>query len=218
MNKGTCSIADCGRPAHTRGWCRTHYGRWLRGASLHMPIRAWRVEDRSCAADGCTRPFHSTIDDQSWCSMHASRVNRHGDPGAWKRRGVDHGMWAGEKVGYHGVHRRLYKEYGQARSHRCADCGGQAEQWSYDGADPKERSDPRRGPFSADLDRYQPRCVPCHRKLDLAALTSRGWTVWNKGPDTCSETHCDRKAHARGLCSTHYSRWYVTERKKRSKK
>lgn len=28
MDKGTCSIEDCGRPARTRGWCGRHYQRW----------------------------------------------------------------------------------------------------------------------------------------------------------------------------------------------
>lgn len=26
----TCSIADCGKPVRTRGWCTSHYTRWLR--------------------------------------------------------------------------------------------------------------------------------------------------------------------------------------------
>ena len=29
MSKGTCSIDECGSPAHARGWCSKHYRRWL---------------------------------------------------------------------------------------------------------------------------------------------------------------------------------------------
>jgi len=149
------------------------------------------------------------------CSTHYTRWAKHGDPLVVLKTGrkpgygaSEHGMYRGDKVGYHGAHKRIYRLRGPASSRPCADCGKQAQQWSYDGADPDERIDLGRGAFSLDPERYQPRCIRCHKTHDVAALKSQGWTVWNKGPEVCSESGCDRKAHARELCSTHYGRWW----------
>jgi hypothetical protein len=72
--------------------------------------------------------------------------------------------WAGNAVTYKGLHVRLRRTNGRASEHLCT-CGRQAEHWSYDGRDPDEH-DSVFGPFSLNLDRYQPLCVRCHRALD----------------------------------------------------
>jgi hypothetical protein len=42
----------------------------------------------------------------------------------------------------------------------CAQCGGPATEWSYDGLDPNERRDSHSGKaWSADLAHYQPVCA-----------------------------------------------------------
>jgi hypothetical protein len=67
------------------------------------------------------------------------------------------------------IHQRLRKIRGLATNYACVDCGKPAQHWSYDHACPDERRDFKLGlPFSIDLDHYQPRCVPCHKRLDLA--------------------------------------------------
>jgi hypothetical protein len=39
-----CREEDCGRRAHSRGWCTTHYRRWRTGKPMDAPIRQY-VED-----------------------------------------------------------------------------------------------------------------------------------------------------------------------------
>lgn len=56
-----------------------------------------------------------------------------------------------------------------ASSHQCTHCDQRAKHWAYDHTDPAERTDPKMGPYSTDLDRYLPLCVPCHKRFDLAA-------------------------------------------------
>lgn len=80
---------------------------------------------------------------------------------------------------YATIHTRLRRERGPARVYRCVDCGGQAEQWSYDGLDPDERVQHYRGQerkFSVDLGHYHPRCVGCHMSYDRFGSNGR----WEK--------------------------------------
>lgn len=68
-------------------------------------------------------------------------------------------------VSYWSVRERLRVERGPASGYRCVECGAAARDWSYDGTDPAERTDPARGyRYSLDLGRYRPRCRSCHRR------------------------------------------------------
>lgn len=68
---------------------------------------------------------------------------------------------------YSAVHARLAADLGPAKCRECVDCGSGAEHWSYDHTDPNELAS-ESGPFSIDLGRYKPRCVPCHKAFDLS--------------------------------------------------
>jgi hypothetical protein len=82
------------------------------------------------------------------------------------RVGALNPSWKGEEASYGTIHDRLYRR-GPARDHACVDCGEQAEQRSYDGADPDERIDPATGmTFSLNLNDYEPRCADCHAAKD----------------------------------------------------
>lgn len=52
-------------------------------------------------------------------------------------------------------------------------CGQPASQWSYDHADPDERTS-ELGSYSADPDHYRPLCVPCHKTSDLGEMAREG--------------------------------------------
>jgi hypothetical protein len=68
---------------------------------------------------------------------------------------------------YMDAHRRVRKELGPASEQLCVECGGPAFHWSYNHADPDERTDDRCGhPYSDKPMFYEPRCVPCHRFFD----------------------------------------------------
>ena len=121
---------------------------------------------RGCTVPGC----EGRHDGHGFCHTHLSRLNRVGDvradvPVAHKRT---HG-----KVSYWSVHERLRVERGPATAQVCTDCGAAARSWSYDGADPAERTSAEGYRYSLDLDRYQPRCQPCHRRAIAVRKAAR---------------------------------------------
>ena len=126
-----------------------------------------------CAVDGCTRVHEA----RGMCRYHYNRWNRYGhlDPVTPKRRtGADHPHWVeGTDVAYGTIHARIRRTRGSARKHTCIECAAQARQWSYDHTDPNELTDPRGMVYSADVNRYQPRCHSCHVRLDRAASLAR---------------------------------------------
>lgn len=80
MSKRTCSIEDCERPHASRGWCQTHYMRWLNhgdvqaarpvGASIERP-------SEPCVVAECERMRYV----RGMCSLHYARWYKHGDVG-----------------------------------------------------------------------------------------------------------------------------------------
>jgi hypothetical protein len=145
-----------------------HYSRMRRNGSVEQ-TRPWSPTTGQCPVEGCEKPQNYN----GMCKLHASRVARHGDPFAYTShrernlaRGEANPNWTGSNATYSAIHQRLPRVKGRAADHPCAECGGNAKQWSYDHADPDERTS-EFGPYSTDLDRYIPRCVPCHKTLDL---------------------------------------------------
>lgn len=169
----TCSVEGCDRPTRrkTAQMCEAHYYRVRRtGQPGSATIDTHRrghcaVEDCDKIADG----------GNGWCAMHYTRWKRHGDPLTYiapadrnlPKREATH-WWAGDDVTYSGMHQRLRNYRGSARDHACVDCGSKAAQWSFDRLDPEAKSSDL-GPYSTSLDHYVPRCVPCHKRFDLAA-------------------------------------------------
>lgn len=94
-------------------------------------------------------------------------------------------------VKYQMAHHRVRAVYGKASQYRCADCLAPAREWSYDGGDPNELRE-HGSLYSLEPRYYKPRCVTCHRKMDLG-----------RNP-VCHVIGCDTRAHARDLCKKHY--------------
>ena len=75
---------------------------------------------------------------------------------------------------YNGSHVRVAKLWGRAAEHPCITCGQPAAQWSYDGTDPSELTDPKTGwLYSIWPEFYAPRCTSCHRRLDFDRRAAR---------------------------------------------
>ena len=159
-----CSIEGCEKPAKGRGWCAAHWLRWRKygdplGKSDYKQIK------RDCEVEGCKRPYHAN----GYCGYHGYRVEKYGNPLAQgPGRGV--GRKRMEVPSYDGVHKRLQRDIGKASQFNCADCGKQANEWSYDGGCPNEHWGLVENTFimaySTDQSRYSPRCTSCHRKHD----------------------------------------------------
>lgn len=74
-----CSIVECSKPVHKRGWCQMHYTRWLRKGTPHVVSR---VED-----------FWSKIHrDGSGCWIWTGRIDAQRRPSGGYPRFK--GMWA----------------------------------------------------------------------------------------------------------------------------
>lgn len=69
---------------------------------------------------------------------------------------------------YYGMHDRVIAERGPAKDHPCAHCGYYvpADNWAYDHSDRYERLSPEGFPWSLDVHRYIPLCLPCHYRFD----------------------------------------------------
>lgn len=136
------------------------------------------MADATCSAPNCDRPIH--VKARELCSRCYQRWRKHGDT-----ERVDHcGRWAGDDVGYMGMHHRVRRLYGDATGHTCRTCGAQAKEWAYDHADPSERISEEGKPYSVAPAHYMPLCRLCHRMLDATRYAKN---VPN-GP--VHKTHC----------------------------
>lgn len=115
---------------------------------------------RVCEVTGCGRRHYG----HGYCRAHHARWLRHGDP----QPDAPIGDYERGRCSYWSVGQRLRTEHGPASARRCAGCAAPADCWSYDGTDPRERTDPVHGyRYSLDLTRYRPRCRSCHRRSTL---------------------------------------------------
>lgn len=175
-----CGIADCAKPMRTAGLCLMHYTRKRRtGDPLAVKPGPIAQPKSLCVVEGCENTARTV--GPGLCSMHRQRVRAHGttdapppSPNRYRfprRIGADSTQWKGDQAGYSAIHLRLARIRGRAAEHACVDCAGPAAEWSYDNTDPDARIADVKGcsvAYSTDLERYVPRCHPCHRNFDLA--------------------------------------------------
>lgn len=137
MANGTCSIDGCERANYCRGWCATHYARWQRLGDPGPAQIPFYGESRRCSIEGCDQPHEA----RGWCHAHYIQWKRTGDPlyAAPPQRGPAHPQWKSGNIGYLGMHLRIARLKGKAKSYSCIECGAQAQDWAYDHADPSER-------------------------------------------------------------------------------
>ena len=77
MNR-TCAFAGCNKPAHSRGFCRTHYERLRVHGDVYADYRSGaRTTKPPCSVEGCTKLAMSSR--SKYCNMHYQRILRHGD-------------------------------------------------------------------------------------------------------------------------------------------
>lgn len=162
-----CSVEGCGRKPQGRGFCKMHWKRWR---STGDPSKTRQIgglnKKGPCLVSGCDRKYHA----RGYCNTHYYHFILYGDPlavGPGKSSGRDRA----EFLTYAGIHKRLFYDRGRAAGYSCADCGGAAQEWSYDGGCPSEMREDVNGSvlaYSLNQDLYSPRCKKCHRSRDLA--------------------------------------------------
>lgn len=166
MRPAVCSVEGCERPMSARGWCEAHYYRVRRTGSTG-PAEIWDRKRPTCSVPGCDAPHRA----HGYCLNHGRHVEKGGHPdhvGDVVHHGEANGTWLGDDCGYTAAHDRVRRRRGPAKSHACIDCGAPARHWSYNHRDPNERLHPDGYAYSADPAMYDPRCVPCHKRFDLA--------------------------------------------------
>lgn len=156
-----CVIPDCGgkpRSKHAE-YCEMHYGRVRRQGDPHKVLRV----SGDCTVDGCSEAAFFI---RGLCRKHDSRLKRNGHFDL-----LVHHAWTGDSVTYFAMHRRLRSARGRASDYLCVDCGRRGQQWSYNRRAEVEKMSSL-GPYSADLNDYDPRCISCHKKFDLRAISA----------------------------------------------
>ena len=167
----TCIVDSCDRPAAGRGMCKMHWKRWRTHGDPNIVAVRSKPKHIGCLVDGCETKHHS----HGYCSTHATRLATHGDPLVVGDRFP--GRPRLEHPKYAAIHKRLAREKGLARDQLCVDCNSPADEWSYDGGCPNELYETLAHTpiaYSADLARYQPRCLSCHRRKDGSLDRRRG--------------------------------------------
>lgn len=156
MSDDKCVIPECGKPRRYRhnGLCVMHNSRLQR--------------------TGTTDPRPSnkrTID----CPTCGTRFQ------TWEKKYCSHECYAQslrtDVPTYRTLHTWLTRQRGPASSHECVACGDTAQHWAFD-----NRTDmlgtlfcPTTGfPYSTNLNRYVPKCLPCHMAERRADTCRRG--------------------------------------------
>ena len=99
-NKGNvCSVSWCENPAHTRGWCKGHYKRWLMGGDMDAPFKH-KNKGFPCSFPDCGSPANV----RGLCNGHAEQVKRGLELRPLKRKRP--GTWSPWHVGESGYSRR----------------------------------------------------------------------------------------------------------------
>lgn len=78
-----CSMNGCEKPARTRGYCTTHYGRLLKNGDPEIS-KYERNPPKSCTVTGCANPYSA----KGLCAKHYARKQNTGttdDPGPRER-------------------------------------------------------------------------------------------------------------------------------------
>lgn len=168
-----CSFDGCGKTPRSSyaEYCEAHYYRIRRNGTLEIVAR--RIPDAKCRVEGCESMAGYVSGE---CRNHYLGFQRNGDYEKRVGKGKSYNWLSDEKVNYNALHQRLRNYRGSAREHSCVDCGGDAKHWSYDHLSDGERLG-RTGkylvPFSPNLEDYSPRCVPCHKKMDIEMAEAR---------------------------------------------
>lgn len=194
-----CSVEGCSKPSRSRvaDMCPKHYHRVYRYGTLErttdLVAQGLRESSNPPQHKSGMRVGTLTLVRRSrygWlaqCSCGETRIVSAGEINRTAERNTcgNKANHLSDDVDYSAAHGRVRKERGKASRYPCVDCGARAKHWSYDHADPDERTSSVERTmglaFSLNIEHYQPRCVPCHKRYDLAHINgtvfSHVWTV-----------------------------------------
>jgi len=171
-----CELPDCDKPRYQRQrMCGSHFMKAYRHGDPYYKAPIPHTDITGQRFGSLTAQERVNGRWNCACDCGATTTVRIGDlkNGNAKSCGNPKIHRRSESPTYEAVHERLRRDRGPARAQHCVDCGKRAAHWSYDHADTAElvgERDGLRRPYSLDQQHYQPRCVPCHKRLDLDRL------------------------------------------------
>lgn len=179
-NQGKCAVDDCTKDAYRKEYCYAHYMKaWRYGTPTPQHEPAW-TDLRGQRFGTLTVTEHR--DGRFWvcacdCGEYARRttnaLTQYGDASTCATPGKH---YYSAEPGYTAAHDRVKRLHGSASEHRCIQCDSQAYHWSYDHMDPDELeyeyAPGKLIAYSAKVEHYHPRCVPCHKRYDLDRIDS----------------------------------------------
>lgn len=183
MDKTTCTIAGCVKPAWSRGLCGMHYQRWKKTGSPHrlclgcgssLPEKPGQQRYCSeacrprCQVPDCNRPVRG----EAWCHPHAAQIRR-----------ASTAAPAGSK-GQRAPKPKPIREW--AADYVCVVCGVDVKPGSGRRKHCSSRCQVLDSRHRGARPKYRP-CVRCGVLIDLMALTPAGQfrRVDVKTCDTC---------------------------------
>lgn len=126
-----------------------------------------------------------------------------------------------EAVTYTQAHLRLKVDRGRAAEHTCIQCSEPAHEWAYMGGCPDELTHTNGVKYSLDQSRYEPMCMPCHRRHDRALADGRSIDVCPSGHLWAENTGLrTRRVGKTGLrfCKACYRAQYYRDKARRLEK
>lgn len=115
-----CSIEQCGRSHHARGFCKFHYKKYLQETKYNLI---------KCKVDGCENPVYCEAGPQGLCVKHFRRLKRNGSVDIRKRKRdvysfVDKLAECDDPWGFNITSDLAYAEIARAAfGDKCARCG-----------------------------------------------------------------------------------------------
>jgi hypothetical protein len=174
MTTGVCIVAGCARPTYQSPiYCGAHRARRYRyGDGIGTPPPRRRA-DLTGQRFGALTVLEYSTGRQAWrcrcdCGLVTTVPTGSLNSGGTRSCGIRRRHVV--PTSYDQMHEHLRAVRGSALEHACARCGQPAQQWSYRRRGALHRIDSSRGPWSPDLDDYEPACVSCHKRADLHAI------------------------------------------------
>ncbi len=172
-----CTVSGCDRPLYQSArFCAPHRARWYRyGDPLGMPPPR-RRHDLTGQRFGQLVAVSYREDAHKWqcrCDCGLDHAVATSSLLAGHTRSCGQRLRHTTAHTYAQAHAHLRALRGPASGHPCARCvTTPAAHWAYRHAAASRRIDSGPGPWSPDPDDYEPLCVPCHKRGDLAQLAT----------------------------------------------
>lgn len=165
----TCTVEGCASQVRSKHspYCEVHYYRLRRNGTTDTVAK--RVPNSQCKVEGCVRRAERV---DGLCRGCWLRFRANGDFGYRNSGDKSHNWLSDDELNYRAIHLRVRAKKGSASNYECVACGGRAKHWAYNHNSKNERLGVHEQgfivPFGTEIEDYQPMCVPCHKRLDLA--------------------------------------------------